>query len=192
MVALLEETGAVQALAHPLRLRILELLRSPDSAAGLARRLALSRQSVNYHLKEMERAGLVRSAGERRTGNFVEQLFQPAARVLLVSPRLTFGTRRLSVLKDQISLERLLALGEQVERDAASLLDQAAFEDRDIPSASVTAEVSFAGAEQRSAFMNDYLEALGPLLKKYGSPGGEKFRLAIAVYPQPEEEHSDG
>jgi DNA-binding transcriptional ArsR family regulator len=188
MVALVDDPVAVQAVAHPVRLRILEVLRAPDSAAGIARRLGVSRQGVNYHLKELERAGLVRSAGERRTGNFIEQLFEPAARVLVISPRLTLGARRLSVLKDQVSLERLVALGEQIERDAAVLLDEAAFENREVPSASVTAEVRFAGAEQRSAFMRDYLEAMGPLLKKYGSSEGERFQVAVAVYPKPEEE----
>src|SRR6185436_19389129 len=38
-VVVLEDAEAVQALTHPLRLAVLEALRQPDSAAGVARRI---------------------------------------------------------------------------------------------------------------------------------------------------------
>jgi hypothetical protein len=50
-------------LLDPLRLRLLEQLREPDSAAGLARRLCLPRQKVNYHLRELEKQRLEPAAG---------------------------------------------------------------------------------------------------------------------------------
>jgi DNA-binding transcriptional ArsR family regulator len=51
---------------HPVRLAVLEVLREPDSAARVARRLGQPREAVNYHVEELGRAGLVRPAGERR------------------------------------------------------------------------------------------------------------------------------
>lgn len=66
---------ALHALSHPLRVRILDQLREPASAAEVARRLDHSRQNVNYHLKELERGGLVKRAGSRRAGGFVETLY---------------------------------------------------------------------------------------------------------------------
>src|SRR5262245_16430647 len=114
----IKDPDALQAVAHPLRIRILDALREPDSAAGVARRLGEARQKVNYHIKELERAGLLRRHGERRTGNFVETLFQSAARTLVVSPRAAWGDpRRLAALVDQLSLEHLVTLGERLERD---------------------------------------------------------------------------
>ena len=44
------------------------------------------RQNVNYHLRALERGGLVRRAGERRVGNFVESLFVASSTAFIVSP----------------------------------------------------------------------------------------------------------
>lgn len=75
----------VHALAHPLRVRILDELRSAASAAEVARRLGESRQNLNYHLKELERGGFVQRVGERRVGSFVESLYESSASAVLVS-----------------------------------------------------------------------------------------------------------
>ncbi len=186
---MVEDLDEVQALTHPVRLAVLGALRAPDSAAGVARSIRQSRQLVNYHLKELERAGLVERSGERRKGNFVEQLYRAAAQSFTVSPRLTWsGTERTSALADQMSLDHLVAIGEQLQRDASALLDRAAFDGEQIESASVDAQVRFADASARSAFMTEYLALLGPLLKKYGSRAGLPFRVALAIYPDPTEE----
>jgi DNA-binding transcriptional ArsR family regulator len=48
------------ALAHPVRFRILELLREgPSTASRLARRLDQSRGSASYHLRFLARAGVI-------------------------------------------------------------------------------------------------------------------------------------
>ncbi|MCH7527740.1 MAG: helix-turn-helix transcriptional regulator, partial [Planctomycetes bacterium] len=51
---------------HPLRLRLLQNLQEPDSSSGLARRLDLPRQKVNYHLRALEKEDLVEFVEERR------------------------------------------------------------------------------------------------------------------------------
>src|SRR6476660_7766564 len=157
-----DDADTLAALAHPLRMRILESLREPDSAAGVARRLHEPRQKVNYHLKELERFGLVVRTGERRNGNFVEMLYRSVARTLVVLPRAAWGdSRRLSAMAEQISLEHLVALGERLSRDAAVLLDRAAFDGEQIPSAAVDAEVCFKDEAARAAFLDEYLAAIG-------------------------------
>ena len=181
------EPESLQALGHPLRVRILEALREPDSAAGVARRIGQSRQNVNHHLKGLERAGLVEHVGERRSGNFIEELYRAAASTFLVSPRAAWGgRRRAEALGEQLSLRQLFELGERLQRDTAALLDRAAFDGETIASASVEAEVGFESAAARAAFMNEYLAALGPLLKKYGHHEGARYRVAVGVYPDPE------
>ena len=54
-------TGAqLQALAHPLRIRILEVLREgPATASTLGRRLGESSGATSYHLRALARANLV-------------------------------------------------------------------------------------------------------------------------------------
>jgi hypothetical protein len=92
------------------------------------------------------------------------------------------------VLRDQVSLARLVELGERLQRDGAELLARAAFEGVEVTSASVEAEVRFATPEERSAFMEEYLAAIGPLLRKHGAREGEPFRVALGVYPDPSKE----
>ncbi len=185
-VRTIDDPDSLQALSHPLRVRILDALREPDSAAAVARRIGESRQKVNYHLKELDRAGLVRYVGERRNGSFIESLYQSSARTLVVSPRAAWGDpRRLAAVMDQSSLEDLVSLGERLGRDAAVLLDRAAFDGEQIASAAVEAKVVFDGEEARAAFLQEYLALIGPLLKKYGTARGNRYRLAMAVYPDP-------
>jgi DNA-binding transcriptional ArsR family regulator len=182
-----DDPQAIQALTHPVRVRILDALRDPESAAGVARAIGQSRQNVNYHLKELERAGLVEPAGERRRGNLLEPLFRAVARSFVVSPRLAWGgDRRHAALRDQVSLEQLVVLGERLQQDATALLDRAAFDGEEIASASVTADVAFPDEQARAEFMREYLAALGPLLRRHGAREGAPFRVVVAVYPQPE------
>ena len=191
-VVLIESPEGMQALAHPLRVRILEALRSASSAAAVARVVGQPRQNVNYHLKELESAGLVRRVGERRTGNFVESLYESVAGTFVVSPRAAWGDpRRLQAMADQHSLENLVVLGERLQHDAVALLDRAAFDSEEIASAAVAAEVNFATEDDRDAFLKEYLKSLGPLLRKYGRKKGSAYRVALAVYPEPESERKE-
>jgi hypothetical protein len=137
-------------------------------------------------VKELERAGLVRRVGERRKGNFVECLYQAVASTFVVSPRAAWGDpRRMQAMQDQFALERLVHLGERLERDAAVLLDRAAFEGEEIASVSVEVDVRFATEADRAAFLEEYLTAVGPLFRKYGKRDGDVYRVALAAYPDP-------
>jgi len=179
------DAETLQALAHPIRVQVLEALREPASAAMVARQIGLPRQKVNYHLKELERAGLVQQIEERRVGNFVELVYRAVARTFLVSPEVAWADgRRLDALQSQHSLETLVLLGERLQRDAAGLLDRAAYDGDQIASASVTAEVSFESEEAREAFLHDYLEVIAPLLERYGSKSGAPYRVVLAAYPE--------
>ena len=186
--ALLETSEQLAAVTHPTRLRILDALRTADSAAGVARRLGEPRQRINHHVRELARAGLLSEAGERRKGNFVEQLYESTAGTLVVSPRLTWGDgARLQAMADQVSLQHLVELGERLQRDAAALLDRAAFDGEQIPSATVEATVRFADAEARAAFLDEYLALTARLVEKHAAAEGEAFTVALVAHPSTEE-----
>jgi DNA-binding transcriptional ArsR family regulator len=70
---------AASLLAHPLRLTVLEHLGQPDSAAGLARKLGVPRQVLNYHLKALEGAGVVEFVEERPRGGMKERVMRATA-----------------------------------------------------------------------------------------------------------------
>ena len=72
----LSGVAAMRALAHPTRLRMVELLRQePLSASELARRLEIRFGSARYHLLQLVRGGMAHPAGERRVRGGVELLF---------------------------------------------------------------------------------------------------------------------
>ncbi len=186
-VHVVEDIEALQVLGHPLRVRILELLREPGSAATVARELGETRQKVNYHLKELERVGLVEAVGERRSGNFIETLYEAAGRSFLVSARVAWSDpRRLDTLRQQHSLENLVMVGAHLQRDAISLLDRAAFDGEQIASAAVEADVHFADEKDRAAFLEEYLAAVQKLCDRYGSREGLPYRVVLAAHPMTE------
>ena len=183
-VHVVRNPDALLALAHPIRVRALEALREPASAAEVARRIRQPRQKVNYHLKQLEQAGLVERSGERRTGNFVETLYRSAASSFVVSPEVTWADpRRAQALQAQLSLGELVWLGERLQADAVALLDRAAFEGATIASASVGTEVRFAAEADRAAFLSEYLSAVGRLIDRFAAREGEAYRLVVAAYP---------
>lgn len=192
-VATVADSAGLQALAHPLRVRILDGLREPGSAAEVARRLGEARQKVNYHLKELERSGLVEMVGERRSGNFTENLYRAVADSFVVSPEVTWADpRRVEAMRSQHSLEQLVELGGVLQRDAVALLDRAAFDGETIASASVVAELRFPTGEARESFLREYLTEVSRLVERYGGGTGEPYRLLAAAYPEVKGDRSDG
>jgi DNA-binding transcriptional ArsR family regulator len=183
--------GTLRALTHPTRVALLEHLREPASAAAIARKLGQPRQRVNYHLRALHDAGLVEKVGTQRQGNFVESLYRAAARSFVVAPEVAWSDpRRMHALRRDASLETLVSLGERLQRDAAALLDRAAFDQQPIASAAVSAETRFASERERAAFLREYLAATRKLVEKYGGPEGPAFRVVLAVHPNVEESES--
>src|SRR5262245_29402349 len=82
----IQSVSSAAALLKPDRLRVLELLYEPDSAAGVAKRLELPRQTVNYHLHELEAEGFVEFVEQRKKGNCLERVVRAAARSFVISP----------------------------------------------------------------------------------------------------------
>jgi DNA-binding transcriptional ArsR family regulator len=76
----------VRALAHPLRLRMLESLREePATASILARRLNESTGATSYHLRELARHGFIEEDPERGTAR--ERWWRRRERILLIAPK---------------------------------------------------------------------------------------------------------
>src|SRR5688572_22997889 len=122
--------GLEQATAalEPTRLRLLTELAMPDgdSASGLARRLSLPRQRVNYHLRELEKAGLVELVREQRKGNCVERIVRAVARSYLISPEVLGGAapKDEGEVRDRFSSAYLVSAAARTIRDVAVLRER--------------------------------------------------------------------
>jgi hypothetical protein len=64
------DSGALRALAHPLRVKIYDILSQygPQTASSLAERLGESSGSTSYHLRALAKQDLIREADDRGTG----------------------------------------------------------------------------------------------------------------------------
>jgi DNA-binding transcriptional ArsR family regulator len=85
-IEVIEDPAAAEASLDPIRTRILQELAEPGSATQLAAKVGLPRQKVNYHLKALERHGLVELVEERRKGNVTERVLRATAASYLISP----------------------------------------------------------------------------------------------------------
>jgi DNA-binding transcriptional ArsR family regulator len=187
---------AAAAALHATRQRLLGQLAEPDSAAGLARRLGLPRQRINYHLRELERAGLVELVQERRKGNCVERVVRATARAFIISPEaLGAAGPTPETVSDRLSAAYLIASAGRAIRDVASLETRAREEGQRLATLTLDADIRFASAERRSAFAEELAEAVARLAAKYNderAPGGRGFRLLAAVHPIPLERGAHG
>ncbi|MEV3856481.1 hypothetical protein AB0J38_19410 [Streptomyces sp. NPDC050095] len=94
------------------------VIEDPAAAAMLALKVGLVRQKVNYHLKALEKHGLVELAGERRKGNVTERLMRATAASYVISP-VALGAVQPDPdrARDQLSARWLLALDAEGGRD---------------------------------------------------------------------------
>lgn len=178
---------AAAALLDPVRQRLLTELAEPDSASGLARRLRLPRQRINYHLRTLETAGLVELVEERRKGNCIERVVRAKARAFVISPE-ALGPLGLTAetVRDRFSAAYLVAAAGRAIRDVGALEARARKEKKRLTTLTLEADVRFRDAESRAAFAEELADAVARLAAKYHDEravGGRRFRLLAAVHP---------
>ena len=185
------EPQRATTLLHPLRIRMLHLLREPDSATGLARRLDMPRQRVNYHLRQLEKEGLVELVDERKKGNCVERVMRASALTYLISPEV-LGELAAdpALVRDRFSSAFLVATAAQAIRELGEIRDRAEAAGKRVATLTLQSEIRFASAEERSEFAEELSEVLARLVSKYHderSPAGRRFKLMLGVYPAAED-----
>ena len=191
---LIEKPDQAGALLHPLRLELLKLTDEPRTCTDLAEALGETPQRIYYHVKVLERAGVLEKVEERKVRGISEGYYRATARSFWLSPRLVGrigGPRR---ARDQMSLGFLLALAEELQTDVGRLAET---EREEAPTLGFTAQVRLARLADRTAFLTDIQNLIQSIAKKYGAVGPpslqpketspETFRIIFACYPRPEE-----
>lgn len=170
----------------PLRLRILEGLRLPDSASGVARKLGLPRQKVNYHLRELEKHGFVEAVEERRKGNCTERIVQATARHYLILPQ-TLGQMAADpdTIQDRFSSTYLVAVAAQAIQELADLRQRAEAAHKKLATLTLQTEIQFGSAAERAAFAEELSNQVARLTRKYNHDGkaGRRFKMFLGLYP---------
>jgi DNA-binding transcriptional ArsR family regulator len=186
-LALLHETVQAATLLQPLRLRLVELLHEPDTAAGLARRIDMPRQLVNYHLRQLEAHGLVELVEERTQGTRTERILRARARSYVIAPEalgaLAADPSRVS---DRFSASYLLAVAARVIRQVGQALLKAEAGKKRLATLTILTRVRFRSASDRNEFAEKLTAAVGRIVAEYHddtAAGGRSFELALGVYP---------
>src|ERR1700722_10095154 len=190
-----EPAQAAILLHHPLRLKILAALLEPDSATGVARRMKLPRQTVNYHVRELARARLLARAGRRRRRHLFEQCYVATARGYVLSPEL-LGKLAAdpAQVADTFSAKYLLGLTSKLQSELARSVELAAAAGKRLATLSINTELRFTSPEQRAAFSRELQHSIIEVAARHSPPftkadgsavEGRPFRLVVGCYPIP-------
>lgn len=176
-------------LLRPLRTRILEMLAEPQSAAGVARTLDVARQKVGYHLKELEKQGLVELVEEKRVGNCVERIVRATGRAYLVSAEaLGSLAQGAAEATDRFSAAYVIAVAARALREVSRMRQAADDAGKQLATLTLETEIRFASPAARAAFAEELANDVAKLTAKYhdaSAPRGRVHRLVSFAYPKP-------
>jgi len=186
-IATLNSAAAAAAVLDETRVAILATLRQPGSAASVAAKLAAPRQRIGYHVRALERAGLVVPVTERTHGGLVERLVQASAAGYVVAPQ-ALGPLApdAATIADRFSTGYQLAVASRIIHDLTELRARAERARKTVPTLTLDTRVRVASAEAQQAFATDLANAVARVIEKHHddrTPGGRTFACAVTVHP---------
>ena len=186
-VAVIDDPAAAEVSLDPVRAKLLAALAAPGSATTLAAQVGLARQKVNYHLRALEKHGLIELVEERKKGNVTERVMQATAASYVISPTaLADVAPDPGRAPDQLSARWLLALAARLVRELGDLIAGATAARQGLATYAIDAEIRFASAADRAAFAEELGETVKNLVGKYhdeNAAGGRRHRLVVALHP---------
>jgi DNA-binding transcriptional ArsR family regulator len=187
----ISDPKAIRALAHPLRLDLLQVLGAsgPATAAQCGRRLGTSQASCSFHLRQLAKYGFVEDAGPGRDRR--ERQWRVAHPGLSVQ----IATGGDAVLRQQI--ERAV-----VEREMQAILDYSRRPDRAGPEwqhkAGIVTGMAVLSPDDAAAIKEQWIALLAPYIARARAggpqlqPGQRHVRYFMAATPLPEPEPAEG
>jgi len=156
-VAVVDKQKAAGALLDPTRRRILRVLQKPASATSVAHELRLSRQLVNYHVRALERAGLVEEVERRQRRGLEERIVRATASHFLISPDAlgTLGDTPTDAT-DRFSATYQVAVAARTIREVSTMAALARDAGKRLTTLTIDAEVRLATPAAREAFANEF------------------------------------
>ena len=177
----------VAAVLSPIRRQLLGSLAQPDSASGLARRLGMPRQKINYHLRELERAGFVELHQEHQRRGCVERQVRVTARAFVISHAFLEGLAAdPDSMRDQFSSTYLIAAAGRMVSDVAILRERAANVDQRLATLAIETEVNFASPANFRAFSDELAGEIARLSLKYNQEhlrASRRYRIVVGSHP---------
>ena len=191
-VDVIADPASAAAALDPVRARLLAELREPASAAALASRLGVSRQRINYHLRLLEKHGLVEVAGTRAWGGLTERQLVATAAGYVVSPEALGAAASIPrrATADRMSAAYVVALAARVIAEVGGMARNAVRKQKRLLVFGLDTEIRFGSPADRAAFADELTATVNRLAAKYHderTPDGRWQRLMIAIHPVPKD-----
>jgi DNA-binding transcriptional ArsR family regulator len=186
-VTVIDDPAAAEVSLDPIRTRLLAELARPGSASTVGERVGLTRQKANYHLRALERHGLIELVAERRKGNCTERVLQATAASYVISPSaLAAVAPDPSRAPDQRSARWLLAVAGRTVREVGELISGARSAGKPVATLGIDSEIRFGSAADRAAFAAELATSVNALVAKYHNANatrGRDHRFVVALHP---------
>ena len=187
-LAVVGSGDVVAALGSADRRRLLEALAvSPDSASGLAERLGDSRQRINYHVRQLEAAGLVELAEERQRRGLTEKIYRPVARRFALDPSILGSLDAGESIDDgdRWAAAYAVALASRTTREVAALRGKAAKRHMRLAVASMDTTVRLRSPKAMETFIDDLARSIAEVVARHDDPdaGARPFRVTSISHP---------
>ena len=184
-LALVEDPRRVHLALSPVRQRVLQALQQPSSATQVADELGLTRQQVNYHVRTLERAGLVELVEERRRRGCTERIVRAVAGAFVVDPAVIQPPIAHAQVGDRFAAEHLVATASAIVRDVCRMQAAADRRQRRLMTFTLETDVAFAHPTDVEAFTTELADALATLVSRHHHAGGRQYRIVVGGHPTP-------
>ncbi|HDR7659088.1 MULTISPECIES: ArsR/SmtB family transcription factor [Bacillus cereus group] len=88
-VYMIDNLEQLKSISDPLRVKIIHLIGiKPLTSQMLSDELEIPRSKIHYHLKELEKNGLIEVVRTEQVRNFIQMFYQPIAQSIIASPDL--------------------------------------------------------------------------------------------------------
>ena len=182
----LTDTSQLAAALSPLRMRVLEEMQEPQSATTLSPRIGLSRQTLNYHLRELEREGFLELVEERPRRGCVERMLKVTSRAFVVNPALLGAlSDDPDQARDRLSSGFLVATATRLIRDVALLGQRARAVDQRLATFTMDCELGVESPAAYRSFTEELARAVTRIAAKYDTSASKsrRFRVVLGSHP---------
>jgi hypothetical protein len=187
-VSVIRDAPRAGVLLKPLRREILAHARSPISAAGIAAVLNRPRQVVNYHVRELARAGFLRRAGRARKRGLVEQRYVVSAQAYVLAPEVLGEVDATAAAPaDTASASYLLMLATRLQKEVSESWRRADAEGTPLSLLSLDTSFGFRSAADRDRFAKALTRVITRVVAEHTTTparaGDGSYRLVLGCYP---------
>jgi DNA-binding transcriptional ArsR family regulator len=174
----IENIEQLRAVADLLRLRIIDLLqKQPMTVTQLGEMMGEAPAKMHYHVRELEKVGLLKLVETREKGGILEKYYQPIARDLSVNKALLSApadesTAMLRTLFGQITEGFLREFRRTVEQKSEK------------PEQGIGLSRMYMTLEEQERFWKQVAELSRPYERPRGNEGERELFAAMLIYPE--------